>query len=90
MLINKTKDSIIAKEVYLAYKFWPKLKGLQFKKDISSDFGYVLFNCKSIHTCFMRFNLDAAFVAYAVIEMKAGNLKVDIGDKVGLKLNGVM
>lgn len=108
MLVNKTKDLIVARKVYLAFKFWPKLKGLQFKKDIPPDFAYVLLNCSGIHTCFMRFNLDVAFVnrnwkviyickdlqpfrftrnvkdAHAVIEMKAGNLKVNVGDELEL------
>ncbi len=62
MLINKDTGNIIASRVFVARKFWPKLKGLQFKQNIPPDFAYIIENCSSIHTCFMRFDLDAVLV----------------------------
>lgn len=62
VLINKETGTVIASEVFVADKFWPKFWGLQFKKSIPDDFAYIILGCRSIHTCFMRFNLDAVFV----------------------------
>ena len=62
VLINKETGTVIASEVFVADRFWPKFRGLQFKKSIPVDFAYMILNCRSIHTCFMRFNLDAVFV----------------------------
>lgn len=62
VLINKETGTVIASEVFVADRFWPKFRGLQFKRSIPDDFAYIILDCRSIHTCFMRFNLDAVFV----------------------------
>lgn len=62
VLINKETGTVIASEVFVADRFWPKFWGLQFKKSIPDDFAFIILDCRSIHTCFMRFNLDTVFV----------------------------
>lgn len=74
MLINKETGHVIAKSVFVADRFWTKLAGLQFRKNIPDDFAFVILNCSSIHTCFMRFGLDAVFVdrSWRVIKVYRG------------------
>ncbi|MBA1334368.1 MAG: hypothetical protein HPY66_2217 [Firmicutes bacterium] len=62
MLFNKTTGVMLANKVFLAQNFWTRLKGLQFRKSVPEDYACIILDCKSIHTCFMRFNLDVIFV----------------------------
>ncbi|MDD5021805.1 MAG: DUF192 domain-containing protein [Endomicrobiaceae bacterium] len=56
---NKIKISAGNKEIqcdiYSAETFYERLKGLMFSFE---KYGLFLENCNSIHTCFMKFNLD--------------------------------
>ena len=56
---NKIKISSGNKEIqcdiYLAETFYERLKGLMFSVE---EYGLLFENCNSIHTCFMKFNLD--------------------------------
>ena len=49
-------------EIRLANTFFKRLKGLMFKKDI--EYGLLFSNiaCPSIHTSFMRFEIDVYFL----------------------------
>ncbi|MDD3850908.1 MAG: DUF192 domain-containing protein [Firmicutes bacterium] len=62
MLKNSETGAVIATDVFIADRFWPKFWGLQFRKSIPDDFACIILGCNSIHTCFMRFDLDAVFV----------------------------
>ena len=44
------------KNIVIANNFYLRLKGLMFKKNV--NYALLIPNCKSIHTFFMRFNLD--------------------------------
>jgi len=46
----------------IASGFWSRFKGLQFSKPLSEAEGLLIFPCSSIHTCFMSFSIDAAFI----------------------------
>lgn len=46
----------------MADTFWLRLKGLMFKKSLDHIDG-LLFESKSLHTHFMRFNLDIIFLS---------------------------
>ena len=74
MIINRNSGAVIAGKVFVADRFWSKLAGLQFRKNIPDDFAYVIPGCRSIHTCFMRFDLDAVFVdrSWRVVEVYNG------------------
>ncbi len=58
--MNKTDltiDNETFKNVCVAETFYERFKGLMFVKKENS-FGLLIENCNSIHTCFMKFNLD--------------------------------
>ena len=42
-------------DIYLATTFIERLKGLMFSVN---EYGLFFENCNSVHTCFMKFNLD--------------------------------
>lgn len=50
-------NNTIINDVYVAETFFDRLKGLMFVKKEKS-FNLLLKNCNSVHTCFMKFNLD--------------------------------
>lgn len=45
------------KDIYIAETFFERLKGLMFISKENS-FNLLIKNCNSIHTCFMKFNID--------------------------------
>jgi hypothetical protein len=61
-IINHRTNAVLAENAALADKFWPRLRGLLGKKDLRSGEALVLRPCNSIHTFFMRFNIDVIFV----------------------------
>ena len=52
---------IIATEVESAQTFCTRLLGLMFRKQLPAGHGLLLAPCPQIHTCFMRFPIDAVF-----------------------------
>ncbi|MDR2436616.1 MAG: DUF192 domain-containing protein [Endomicrobium sp.] len=46
--------------VVTAKTFWHKFRGFMFKKD--SNYGLLFKSCKSVHTFFMRFDLDIVYL----------------------------
>ena len=62
MILNKTTDELINMKIINANSFFKRFKGLMLKKDI--DFGMLFYNLKdsSIHTLFMRFEIDVYFL----------------------------
>ena len=61
-LINQTKNSILAEEVFLADTSLKRLKGLLGKKLLPSGQALIIRPCSSVHTFFMRFAIDVIFV----------------------------
>lgn len=59
---NISRNALLAEKCTLARTFFSRLLGLQFKKDLPSGYGLLITPCKSIHTFFMRFPIDAVFV----------------------------
>ena len=53
-LIIDTKEF---KNIYIAESFFERLKGLMFISKEKS-FSLLIKNCNSVHTCFMKFNID--------------------------------
>ncbi len=62
MILNKTDNELIDIKIVCADDFLKRFKGLMFKKDI--DFGLLFTNMvdSSIHTSFMRFDIDIYFL----------------------------
>ena len=52
----------IVNSVIVADSFVDRLIGLMFKKNMNGFDGLLIKDCKSIHTCFMNFSIDAIFL----------------------------
>lgn len=61
-IFNKSKNTLVAQNVFLADTFWTRMKGLLGRKEISAGEALVITKCQSIHMFFMRFAIDAIFV----------------------------
>jgi len=57
--INKSE---VAKNVKVADGFVDRLIGLMFRKQMNGFSGLWLKPCNSIHTCFMRYDIDVLFL----------------------------
>ena len=72
----KRTGEVLAKEVEIANTYFTRLKGLMFRRGLEPGKGLLLDPCPQIHTCFMRFNIDAVFfnkdglVLYVAEQMK--------------------
>ena len=62
MILNKTTDELIDIKIINANSFFKRFKGLMGKRDI--NFAMLFYNLKdsSIHTHFMRFDIDIYFL----------------------------
>lgn len=60
-LINETKGSILADYVEIADTWLTRLRGLLGRKGLTEKQGLILCPCNSVHTCFMKFNIDVLF-----------------------------
>lgn len=62
MIVNKTTGEIINIKVIYANHFFKRFKGLMLKKDIDFALLFTDFMDSSIHTSFMRFDIDVYFL----------------------------
>lgn len=60
-ILNKSKNTVLARTVMVADTFWTRLVGLIGKKDLPPVTALVVTRCQSIHMLFMRFPIDAVF-----------------------------
>ena len=61
-LINQTKNTVLAEDVFIANTIFTRAKGLLGRKVFLSSQAIILNPCNSVHTCFMRFAIDILFV----------------------------
>lgn len=61
-MIVLQNDNVLADHVSCADSFFSRLKGLMFRKELSTGEGLLLKNCSMIHTCFMRFTIDVIYL----------------------------
>lgn len=59
--VVRRTEVLLAQEVEVANTFFSRLLGLMFRKALAQGKGLLLFPCPQIHTCFMRFSIDAVF-----------------------------
>lgn len=59
---NSSKNNLVADKVFVADNFVTRTIGLISKKEILEGEGMVIKPCCSIHTFFMRFDIDVLFV----------------------------
>ncbi len=62
-VINRTRGTTLAEEVEAARTWWTRGKGLLGRKGLPTNGGLIIEPCSSIHTWFMAFPIDVAFVA---------------------------
>lgn len=53
---------VLAEDVELARSFRQRLVGLMFRKSMPQGAALLLEPCNMVHTCFMRFTMDALFL----------------------------
>ncbi|MBR1609934.1 MAG: DUF192 domain-containing protein [Methanobrevibacter sp.] len=75
MILNKTTHELINIKIVFADNFFKRFKGLMLKKD--ADFGLVFTNLvdSSIHTYFMRFDIDIYFIDENKVIFEKATLK---------------
>jgi uncharacterized membrane protein (UPF0127 family) len=61
-VINKTRNTTLAERAEIARTFSSRAKGLLGRNGLSEGEGLVITRCSSIHTFFMRFEIDVAFL----------------------------
>ncbi|MFH0854910.1 MAG: DUF192 domain-containing protein [Candidatus Omnitrophota bacterium] len=61
-LINKTRNTVVAGDVFIAGSPLKRIKGLLGKKSFNKSQALIIKPCNSIHTFFMRFSIDALFM----------------------------
>jgi uncharacterized membrane protein (UPF0127 family) len=59
---NKSKQNVLAQEVFLAKHFWARAKGLLGRKALFPQEALIIPQCQSIHMFFMQFPIDVVFV----------------------------
>lgn len=62
MILNKTTDELVNIKITYANSFFKRFKGLMLRNDV--DFAILFYNLRdsSIHTHFMRFDIDVYFL----------------------------
>lgn len=55
-------NKVILKNVSIADNFFSRFKGLMGKSNIDDNIGLMIIPCNSIHTFFMKFNIDVIFI----------------------------
>lgn len=61
-IINKTKNTLLAKDIAIADTAFKRMQGLLGKKEFKEGQALILKPCNSIHTFFLRFTIDVLFV----------------------------
>jgi uncharacterized membrane protein (UPF0127 family) len=61
-IINLRNNNILAVNVFYAYGFLERMRGLLGRKEIEPGGALVISPCNSVHTFFMRFPIDVIFV----------------------------
>ncbi|MEO1619230.1 MAG: DUF192 domain-containing protein [Planctomycetota bacterium] len=60
-LRDANDDEILFRHVQVAESFWQRAVGLMGRTSLSVDEAFLIRPCRSIHTCFMRMAITAAF-----------------------------
>ncbi len=92
-VINKTRQTVVARQVQKADSYFKRLVGLMGKPGIPPGFGLWIVPCQDVHSFFMRFEFDAIFldgngkVLYLLERMKPWRVSRFVkGGKVVLEL----
>ena len=69
-LTNKTKNKMVVPNLNVAADIWTRNKGLLGKKTMASSEALFILRCNAIHTFFMNFPIDVAFVNRKMVVKK--------------------
>ena len=61
-IIHKGSGYVLGENIKPAHKFFDRLIGLMFKKEMIGMDGLLIENSNSIHNCFVRFPIDVIFL----------------------------
>lgn len=61
-LINQSQGMNISTKAEIADSWISRLKGLLGRDSLFEGQSLVLYPCRSVHTCFMKFNIDVLFM----------------------------
>jgi uncharacterized protein len=61
-IVNETRDSLLADKAWEAKTIRARMKGLLGRDELEEGQGLLIRPCTSIHSFFMRFIFDAAFI----------------------------
>ncbi len=59
---NPTRGTVLAHHVRIADTFWSRLRGLLGQRALARGHGLLIKPTSSVHTCFMLFPIDIAFL----------------------------
>ncbi|MSQ10718.1 MAG: DUF192 domain-containing protein [Dehalococcoidia bacterium] len=62
LLRNARTGETLATDLRTAHNFWQKFRGLMARPPLPEGGGLHITDCESIHSAFMRFSFDAAFL----------------------------
>jgi uncharacterized membrane protein (UPF0127 family) len=73
-IVDTRRGRVVCERCVVARNPWTRLKGLLGSRELSSQEGLLLRPTSSIHTCFMRFAIDAVFLdrSLTVIDVVPG------------------
>jgi hypothetical protein len=60
--VSRTTGKTVVTRLEIAGSFWSRLAGLQFRRELPPNSALLLAPCSSVHTGFVRFPLDVAFL----------------------------
>lgn len=75
MILNKSTDELIDLKITCADNFYKRFKGLMLKKDFDEGLLFCNLNDSSIHTHFMRFDIDIYFLDKNKVIFEKNTLK---------------
>jgi len=59
----KGRDGVLLDRVGMATTLWERFRGLMLRPDLPREEGLLFPDCRSVHTCFMRFSIDLVYLA---------------------------
>jgi uncharacterized membrane protein (UPF0127 family) len=62
MIANKSKNTVLARRIFLADNPLSRMKGLLGRKALGVSEAMVIKPCNAVHTFFMRFPIDILFI----------------------------
>lgn len=59
---NLSRNLVLGRSVHRAARFYERLLGLMFRRELAAGEGLWIEPCRSVHTHFMRFPIDVLFI----------------------------